>query len=113
MPKSQFLIGAASSGSGKTTFTLGLLRALRNRGLKVQPFKCGPDYLDTKHHTAAASRESYNLDSFMAPAEHLREIYVHYGREADVCITEGVMGLFDGYNRMQGSCHRVLNTNTC
>lgn len=107
MPKSQFLIGAASSGSGKTTFTLGLLRALRNRGLKVQPFKCGPDYLDTKHHTAAASRESYNLDSFMAPAEHLREIYVHYGKEADVCITEGVMGLFDGYDRMQGSSAEI------
>lgn len=53
MRTSQFLIGAASSGSGKTTFTLGLLRALKNRGLKVQPFKCGPDYLDTKHHAAA------------------------------------------------------------
>lgn len=107
MPKSQFLIGAASSGSGKTTFTLGLLRALRNRGLQVQPFKCGPDYLDTKHHAAAAGRESYNLDSFMAPEGHLREVYARYGGEADVCITEGVMGLLDGYNRMQGSSAEI------
>ena len=103
MQKSQFLIGAASSGSGKTTFTLGLLRLLRNRGLKVQPFKCGPDYLDTKHHAAAAGQESYNLDTFMASTDHVREVYLRHGKEADLCITEGVMGLFDGYDNMQGS----------
>ena len=103
----QILIGAASSGSGKTTFTLGLLRALRKRGMQVQPFKCGPDYLDTKHHTAAAGRESYNLDSFMASAEHIREVYSRRSAEADVCITEGVMGLFDGYDKMQGSSAEI------
>lgn len=107
MSKPQFLIGAASSGSGKTTFTLGLLRALRNRSMKVQPFKCGPDYLDTKHHAAAAGRESYNLDSFMAPPEHLREVYARHSQDADVCITEGVMGLFDGYDRMLGSSAEI------
>lgn len=107
MLKPQFLIGAASSGSGKTTFTLGMLRALRNRGMKVQPFKCGPDYLDTKHHAAAAGRESYNLDSFMSSGKHIREVYARYGNDADVCITEGVMGLFDGYNRMQGSSAEI------
>ena len=77
MHTSQFLIGAASSGSGKTTFTLGLLRALKNRGLKVQPFKCGPDYLDTKHHAAAAGQTSYNLDTFMASATHVPVSYTH------------------------------------
>lgn len=103
MQKPQFLIGATSSGSGKTTFTLGLLRALRNRRLNVQPFKCGPDYLDTKHHAAAAGRESYNLDTFMASTDHVRAVYARHSQKADICITEGVMGLFDGYDNMQGS----------
>lgn len=107
MQKPQFLIGAVSSGSGKTTFTLGLLRALRNRGMKVQPFKCGPDYLDTKHHAAAAGEESYNLDTFMASPEYVKEVYSRQGYPADVCITEGVMGLFDGYDNMQGSSAEI------
>lgn len=106
-PKPQFLIGAVSSGSGKTTLTLGLLRALYKRGLRVQPFKCGPDYLDTKHHLAAAGRPSYNLDAFLASPEHLREVYARRSETADVCIIEGVMGLLDGYNRMQGSSAEI------
>lgn len=107
MQTPQFLIGAASSGSGKTTFTLGLLRALRKRGMQVQPFKCGPDYLDTKHHAAAAGRESYNLDAFMSSPKHIREVYSRRSAEADVCITEGVMGLFDGYDNMRGSSAEI------
>ena len=101
--KPQFLIGATASGSGKTTLTLGLLRALRNRGFRVQPFKCGPDYLDPKHHAAAAGRESYNLDLFMAPPEEVQRIYSREGENADICVIEGVMGLFDGYHNLQGS----------
>ena len=107
MQKSQFLIGAASSGSGKTTFTIGLLRALKNRGLNVQPFKCGPDYIDTKYHAIAAGEEAVNLDTFMASEEHVREIYSRYGGDADVCVTEGVMGLFDGYDGMSGSSAEI------
>lgn len=107
MQKPQFLIGAASSGSGKTTFTLGLLRALRNRGMKVQAFKCGPDYLDSKHHTAASGQESYNLDTYMSTPEHIRYIYSTHCAESDICITEGVMGLFDGYDRMRGSSAEI------
>ena len=103
----QILIGAATSGSGKTTFTMGLLRALSRRGLKVQPFKCGPDYIDTKFHTIASGRESVNLDTWMASAEHVRKVYEHYCEGADVAVIEGVMGLFDGYDRMRGSSAEI------
>ena len=105
--KPQILIGAASSGSGKTTFTLGLLRALKNRGLKAQPFKCGPDYIDTKYHTLAAGEESVNLDSYFSSEAHLHYLYATYGAEADACVAEGVMGLFDGYEGMQGSSAEI------
>jgi len=101
--RSHLLIGAASSGSGKTTFTLGLLRALRNRSLQVQPFKCGPDYIDTRHHSEAAGKASVNLDSFMMSEEHISSLYRKYTETADVAVIEGVMGLFDGYDRMAGS----------
>lgn len=103
MSKSSFIIGAPSSGSGKTMFTLGLLRALHRRGLCVQPFKCGPDYIDPMYHSLAARRESVNLDSFMAGGNHLREIYCRYSEGADVMPVEGVMGLLDGYSRDKGS----------
>ncbi|WP_324673813.1 cobyrinate a,c-diamide synthase [Hymenobacter sp. GOD-10R] len=106
-PKPQFLIAAPSSGSGKTTLTLGLLRALARRGLRVQPFKCGPDYLDTHHHTQAAGRPSLNLDLYMASVEHAQATYARYTAPADVAVVEGVMGLFDGATRMQGSAADV------
>jgi len=101
--KSHFLIGAASSGSGKTTFTLGILRALRNRSIEVQPFKCGPDYIDTRYHREAAGKPSINLDSFMMSESHIRSLYRKYTEKVDVAVTEGVMGLFDGYDGMRGS----------
>jgi cobyrinic acid a,c-diamide synthase len=99
----QFLIAAPHSGAGKTTVTLGILRSLSNRGLKVQPFKCGPDYLDPKLHTIASGRESINLDRFMMDDQHIRSLYTRYGNNADLLITEGVMGMFDGAVKMEGS----------
>ncbi|MCM1311341.1 MAG: cobyrinate a,c-diamide synthase [Roseburia sp.] len=104
---SNLMIAAASSGSGKTTFTMGLLRALRNRGLVVQPYKCGPDYIDTKWHTLAAGRESVNLDIWMGGKEHVRTVFGKYSEGAEVCVTEGAMGMFDGHDRAHGSSAEV------
>src|SRR4051812_18222416 len=101
--KPQFLIAAPHSGAGKTTVTLGILRALKNQGLNVQPFKCGPDYLDPRLHTIASGNQSINLDRFMMDDPHISNLYGDYGRRADVLVTEGVMGLFDGAVKMEGS----------
>lgn len=98
-----FLISAPSSNSGKTTLTLGLLRVLKKRGFNVQSFKCGPDYIDTHHHTTASGNPGINLDIFMASEAHVRDVYDAYSAAADISVTEGVMGLFDGADKMSGS----------
>lgn len=95
------------SGSGKTTVARGLMALLTERGYAVQPFKCGPDYIDTKFHTAVCHRPSVNLDTFMATPQHVREIFSRYGADADVCVVEGMMGLFDGYDRERGSSYEI------
>ena len=102
-----FMIAAPTSGSGKTTIARGLMALLTQIGYKVQPFKCGPDYIDTKFHTAVCGRPSINLDTFMATPEHVRELFAHYGKDADVCVVEGMMGLFDGYDRDRGSSAEI------
>ena len=107
--KSAFLIAAPTSGSGKTTIARGLMALLTQKGYSVQPFKCGPDYIDTKFHEAVCGRPSINLDSFMANPEHIHNLFEHYGKEADVCIVEGMMGLFDGYNRDKGSSAEIAS----
>jgi len=103
MQKPQFLIAAPASNTGKTTVTLALLRALSQQGFRVQPYKCGPDYLDPFHHTRAAGRQSINLDTFMASETYVQDIYRQYLCDADIAILEGVMGLFDGAQKMHGS----------
>ena len=105
--KASFMIAAPMSGSGKTTIARGLMALLTSKGMKVQPFKCGPDYIDTKFHEAVCGRPSINLDTFMASPEHVRELFMHYGSSADVCIVEGMMGLFDGYDRERGSSYEI------
>ena len=101
------MIAAPTSGSGKTTIARGLMALFTAKGHKLQPFKCGPDYIDTKFHEAVCGRPSINLDTFMASPEHVRELFAHYGEKADVCIVEGMMGLFDGYDRDKGSSAEI------
>ena len=103
----QFLIAAPTSGSGKTTVSRGLMALFVKKGLKVQPFKCGPDYIDTKYHEAVCGRPSINLDTFMASPEHVRSLYARYSADADVAVVEGMMGMYDGYDRDRGSSAEV------
>ena len=89
------IISAPNSGSGKTIFTLALLRALNDSGIKVQPFKNGPDYIDPMFHKIAANRNSYNLDTWGMDANQLNQI-ISISKGADLIVSEGSMGLFDG-----------------
>jgi cobyrinic acid a,c-diamide synthase len=90
------IIAAPRSGAGKTTVTLALLRALRRQGFAVQPFKCGPDYIDPAFHEIAAGRPSFNLDSWAMGEELITALANEVSAGTDISIAEGVMGLFDG-----------------
>ncbi len=94
----RIIIAGTGSSSGKSTISLGLMGAFRKRGLTVQGFKCGPDYIDPSYHTAITGRYSRNLDSWMLTPDVLRGIYARGSRGADISIIEGVMGMFDGKN---------------
>lgn len=94
------IVSAPASGSGKTTVMLGLLRCLAEDGVAVQPYKCGPDYIDPAFHRAACGRDSFNLDSWaMAPGL----LGAQMARGGEMALAEGSMGLFDGVAR-PGEC---------
>jgi len=90
------MIGAAHSGAGKTTVSMGVMAALRRRGLSVQPFKVGPDFIDPGLHGLVCGAESYNLDIWMTGGDYVRRLFVEKCTDADVAVVEGVMGLYDG-----------------
>jgi cobyrinic acid a,c-diamide synthase len=90
------IVAASRSGSGKTTVTLGLLAALRRRGIVVRAGKAGPDYIDPAFHAAATGAASVNLDSWAMPPGLLDALAGEAAQSAELLIVEGVMGLFDG-----------------
>lgn len=91
-------MAGTQSGAGKTTITLGLMAALKRRGLRVAPFKVGPDFIDPGHHTALTGTISRNLDGWMLERETNRTTFWNAVRGADIAVVEGVMGLYDGYD---------------
>ena len=90
------LVGGTASGVGKTTVVLAIIACLRRRGYRVQPYKGGPDFLDTTHHTRIAGRRARNLDTWMLSAEANRDVLRRAAVGADAIVVEGMMGLFDG-----------------
>jgi cobyrinic acid a,c-diamide synthase len=91
-----FVVAGTASGVGKTTVALALMAAFRKRGDVVQPFKCGPDFLDPGHHGALCGRRARNLDTWMLDGDANRVIFESSTGDADVAIVEGMMGLYDG-----------------
>ncbi|MCG8081829.1 MAG: cobyrinate a,c-diamide synthase, partial [Candidatus Thiodiazotropha taylori] len=89
-------ISAAHKSSGKTTLSIGLVRALVERGLRVQPFKKGPDYIDPLWLSAAAGRACYNLDFYTQSRDEISERYINQQQDSDLALIEGNKGLYDG-----------------
>lgn len=96
MAERRLVIAGTGSGVGKTTLTIGVMAALMKKGLTVQGFKCGPDYIDPSYHTAVTKRASRNLDSWMLTKDLVLDIFTHGSQGSDISIIEGVMGFFDG-----------------
>lgn len=92
----RLVLAAASSDSGKTTLALGIVAALRRRGMRVAAAKCGPDFIDAAHLARASGRPARNLDAYLAPEALVRRSFERASADAEIAVVEGVMGLFDG-----------------
>lgn len=109
MKLNRIMIAAPGSGSGKTTITCALLKALKNRGEQVVSYKCGPDYIDPMFHKQVIGIPSKNLDTFFTDEDATRELFLKNRTEKDFVVMEGVMGLFDGLGgiREEGSSYHL------
>ncbi len=97
MKMPRFVIGGTQSGVGKTTVSVGIMKALSKRGLNVQPYKIGPDYIDPAFHSFVTGNKSRNLDSWMLEERAINDIFVKNSFDKDISVIEGVMGLYDGF----------------
>lgn len=100
----RLLFAATTSGTGKTTICCGIMRALKNKGFRVQPYKVGPDYIDIEYHSLASGTKSRNLDEFMLPSEEIKYLFANNAKDKDINIVEGVMGLYDGLSDKYDYC---------
>jgi cobyrinic acid a,c-diamide synthase len=92
----RIIIAGVTSGVGKTTIAAAIMYILKRKGLKVQPFKVGPDFIDPSYHTYITGRPSRNLDVWMMGINGILECFANASYGADIAVVEGVMGLFDG-----------------
>ena len=104
------VIAGTNSGVGKTTIVAGLLAAYANGGRTVQSFKVGPDYIDPGFHKIASGRDSYNLDTWLVPPHKLTPFFATMAHDVDLAIIEGVMGLYDGGEKVLALQLKLLNS---
>ena len=106
------VIAASASGSGKTAVTMAMMKAFKNAGKKVRACKCGPDYIDPMFHREVLGIDSENLDLYFCDRERLKERFMHHAEGAELVVTEGVMGYYDGISldSDQASTYDVART---